>query len=151
MVLCLGLGHILEPDAVFSSEFQNRPQPPHAHFFPDPFIGQAGQIESGPGTLAVELLGKLPADAPDLGNRRHFQSLAPLARPCEVQHPLRSFRCLRNPVCDLRKRLRFGNTHAYRQPGPLLHGGPYLLTKAGEIVPDPGEIEEAFVDGICFC
>ena len=49
-----GLGHILEPDAVFPPELQNCPQSLHAHFFPDPFIGQAAQIESGPGTFVIE-------------------------------------------------------------------------------------------------
>ena len=78
MVVCRGWGISSNPMQSSPRSSRTVRSPRHAHFFPDPFIGQAGQIESGPGTLVTELLGKLPADAPDLANRRHFQILARL-------------------------------------------------------------------------
>ena len=67
-----------------------------------------------------------------------------------MEHALRPRRCLRQPVGDLRERLRFGNAHADGQPGPLPDRLSHPLAEFRRIVRYPGEVKKAFVDGILF-
>ena len=64
----LGLGHVIEAYTVFAAQFPHRLQPADACLLAHPAIGLLREIESRHDAVAVEFLGILPADAPDIAD-----------------------------------------------------------------------------------
>ena len=68
IVVCLGWGMSSKAYTVLAAQFPHRLQPADAHLLAHPAIGPPREIERRHNTVAVEFLGVLPADAPDIAD-----------------------------------------------------------------------------------